>query len=96
METRRDRLVADLIKSGYAAVEELIKVAEAPIITNAEDDPTAEKLKTAAQAKKIAIVEAFDILQRIKEEEEMIASLKDGATGAVKANFAENYGTGRR
>ena len=43
-----------IIDSGYKAVEELIKVAEEKIVTHMEDDLSADKLKNAAAAKKLA------------------------------------------
>ena len=61
-----------IIDSGYKAVEELIKVAEEKIVTHAEDDLSADKLKNAAQAKKLAIMDAFEILKRVEEENNII------------------------
>ena len=54
-----------IIDSGYKAVEELIKVAEEKIVTHMEDDLSADKLKNAAAAKKLAIMDAFEILKRV-------------------------------
>ena len=45
----------EIIKAGRIAVKELIKVAKEAIITNDEDNLSADKLKSAAQAKRIAI-----------------------------------------
>ena len=50
-------------------MEELIKVAKEAIVTDSEDDLTADKLKNAAASKKLAIFDAFEILNRIEEEE---------------------------
>ena len=61
-----------IIQAGHKAVEELIKVAEEKIITNTEDDVSADRLKNAAATKKLAIFDAFEILQRIQEEEDML------------------------
>jgi hypothetical protein len=61
-----------IIQAGRKAVEELIKVAEEKIITNSEDDLTADKLKNAAATKKIAIFDAFEILERIQEEDNIL------------------------
>lgn len=63
-ETKRN-----IIQAGHRAVEELIKVAEEKIITNTEDDVSADRLKNAAATKKLAIFDAFEILSRIQEEE---------------------------
>jgi len=66
-ETKRN-----IILAGHKAVEELIKVAEEVIITNSEDDLTADKLKNAAASKKLAIFDAFEILSRIEEEQRVL------------------------
>jgi hypothetical protein len=50
----------------------LIKVAEEKIITNTEDDVSADRLKNAAATKKLAIFDAFEILTRIEEEERIL------------------------
>jgi hypothetical protein len=65
-------LKKSIITSGYKAVEELIRVAEEKIITNTEDDVSADRLKNAAATKKLAIFDAFEILNRIQEEEAML------------------------
>jgi ASC-1-like (ASCH) protein len=65
-ETKRN-----IILAGQKAVEELIKVAKESII-NSDDDLTADKLKNAAATKKLAIFDAFEILNRIELEEEML------------------------
>jgi hypothetical protein len=61
-----------IIQAGYKAVEELIKVAEEQIITKTEDDVSADRLKNAAATKKLAIFDAFEILNRIIEEENIL------------------------
>ena len=62
-----------IIKAGEKAVMQLIKVAEEQIIKYGEDDElAADKLKNAAATKKLAIFDAFEILQRIQEEEDML------------------------
>ena len=61
-----------IIQAGHKAVEELIKVAKEPIVTDSEDDLTADKLKNAAASKKLAIFDAFEILNRIEEEENLL------------------------
>jgi|TARA_R100000951_G_scaffold71908_1_gene60621 hypothetical protein len=60
-----------IIQAGRIAVEELIKVAKEPII-DTEDDVTADRLKNAAATKKLAIFDAFEILNRMEEEEKML------------------------
>ena len=61
----------NIIHAGRKAVEELIKVAKEPIV-DSDDDISADRLKNAAATKKLAIFDAFEILQRIQEEEEML------------------------
>ena len=62
----------NIIQAGHKAVEELIKVAKEAIVTDSEDDLTADKLKNAAASKKLAIFDAFEILNRIQEEEDLL------------------------
>ena len=62
----------NIIQAGRKAVNELIKVAEEKIITNTEDDVSADRLKNAAATKKLAIFDAFEILNRIQEEENLL------------------------
>jgi hypothetical protein len=69
-ETKRS-----IIQAGHKAVEELIKVAKEPIVTDSEDDLTADKLKNAAASKKLAIFDAFEILNRIEEEENLLEGI---------------------
>tara|TARA_R100001594_G_scaffold5008_7_gene16350 strand:- start:805 stop:1083 length:279 start_codon:yes stop_codon:yes gene_type:complete len=62
----------NIIRAGRKAVDELIKVAEEKIITNTEDDVSADRLKNAAATKKLAIFDAFEILNRVQEEENLL------------------------
>ncbi len=62
----------NIIQAGRKAVDELIKVAEEKIITHTEDDVSADRLKNAAATKKLCIMDAFEILQRIEEEEAIL------------------------
>jgi len=61
----------NIIQAGQKAVEELIKVAKEKIV-DSEDDVSADRLKNAAATKKLAIFDAFEILNRIQEEENML------------------------
>jgi len=61
----------NIIQAGHKAVEELIKVAKEPIVDSG-DDITADRLKNAAATKKLAIFDAFEILTRIQEEENLL------------------------
>ena len=57
----------NIIQAGQIAVEELIKVAKEAIV-DSDDDISADRLKNAAATKKLAIFDAFEILNRIQEE----------------------------
>ena len=61
----------NIIQAGQKAVDELIKVAKEPIVDSG-DDITADRLKNAAATKKLAIFDAFEILTRIQEEENLL------------------------
>tara|TARA_B100001964_G_C13988959_1_gene489774 strand:+ start:444 stop:716 length:273 start_codon:yes stop_codon:yes gene_type:complete len=60
-----------IIQAGYKAVDELVKVAEEAIVQT-EDDISADRLKNAAATKKLAIFDAFEILNRIEDEKNML------------------------
>ena len=62
----------NIILAWRKSVDELIKVAEEKIITNTEDDVSADRLKNAAATKKLAIFDAFEILNRIQEEQNLL------------------------
>jgi ASC-1-like (ASCH) protein len=68
-----DKIKLQIIKAGEKAVKQLIKVAEEDIIKYGEDDElAADKLKNAAATKKLAIFDAFEILNRIEDEENIL------------------------
>ena len=60
-----------IIQAGHRAVEELIKVAKEDSV-DSDDDIYADRLKNAAATKKLAIFDAFEILNRIEEEERIL------------------------
>ncbi len=62
----------NIIQAGQKAVKELIKVAEEKIVTGGDDDISADRLKTAAATKKLAIFDAFEILTRIEAEKSLL------------------------
>ena len=81
----------NIIQAGHRAVEELIKVAKEAIV-DGEDDITADRLKNAAATKKLAIFDAFEILNRIQEEQ----ALLDGkVTEAKKEKVFKGFAEGR-
>ena len=77
-----------IIQAGRIAVEELIKVAKEPIV-DTDDDVTADRLKNAAATKKLAIFDAFDILNKIDQEEQEINQEEKNINVNTKQGFAE-------
>ena len=77
----------NIIQAGHIAVEELIKVAKEAIVDSG-DDVSADRLKNAAATKKLAIFDAFEILNRIQEEENIplkdLINLKNGNMDIIK------------
>ena len=69
MKTKETR--KNIIQAGRKAVDELVKVAKEPIVDTGEDI-SADRLKNAAATKKLCIMDAFEILQRIEEEESIL------------------------
>ena len=61
----------NIIEAGYKAVDELIKVAKEDIV-DTEEDVSADRLKNAAATKKLAIFDAFEILNRIEQEKALL------------------------
>ena len=79
-----------IIQAGQKAVEELVNVAREKIITNTEDDVSADRLKNAAATKKLAIFDAFEILNRIQEENNILeGKTSEKAEKKVFKGFAE-------
>jgi len=87
MNTKQAKL--NIIQAGQKAVNELIKVAEEQIITNTEDDVSADRLKNAAATKKLAIFDAFEILARIEEEKAMLEETSKETKQKSFKGFAE-------
>ena len=79
----------NIILAGQIAVEELIKVAKEAIV-DAKEDISADRLKNAAATKKLAIFDAFEILNRIQEEENLLeGKTPEEAEKKVFKGFAE-------
>ena len=87
MNTKKTK--ESIIQAGQRAVEELIKVAKEAIV-DSDDDISADRLKNAAATKKLAIFDAFEILNRIEEEENMLKETSKKNKGASFQGFAEN------
>ena len=80
----------NIIQAGHKAVDELIKVAKEAIVDSG-DDVTADRLKNAAATKKLAIFDAFEILDRIQEEENLV----EGKTTEEKEKVFKGFAEGR-
>ena len=80
-----------IIQAGHKAVEELIKVAKEEIV-DSDEDISADRLKNAAATKKLAIFDAFEILNRIQEEENM---LEDKPVEEKKEKIFKGFAEGR-
>ena len=80
-----------IIEAGHKAVEQLIKVSKEAIIKHdPEDDISADRLKNAAATKKLAIFDAFEILNRIESEKEALDAIDNGPNRTdTKQGFAE-------
>jgi hypothetical protein len=80
-----------IIEAGYQAVEQLIKVAKEDIIKpDPDDELAADRLKNAAATKKLAIFDAFEILNKIEAEKEALEMLEKGVNRTdTKQGFAE-------
>ena len=78
-----------IIQAGYEAVKELVKVAKEPIVET-DDDISADRLKNAASTKKLAIFDAFEILNRIEDEQNMLdGKVKEDTKPKAFSGFAE-------
>ena len=85
---KSEELKVKIIEAGRKAVEQLIKVAKEDIIKpDPEDELAADRLKNAAATKKLAIFDAFDILNKIDQEKENTNHKEDKTT--TKQGFAE-------
>ena len=78
----------NIIQAGQRAVEELIKVAKEAIVES-DDDLAADRLKNAAATKKLAIFDAYEILNRIEEEENLLNEKPKEENTRVFKGFAE-------
>lgn len=81
-----------IINAGYKAVDELIKVAEESVVKSGDEDGelAADRLKNAAATKKLAIFDAFEILNRIESEKEGLEAIDKGISRTdTKQGFAE-------
>lgn len=92
MDTKEYR--EKIVKSARIAVDELIKVMEEPILDGSETDPEPEKLKNAAATKKLAVMDAFDILARIDKEEDDLKESRGETVSKEKSNKMKTFAEG--
>ena len=78
----------NIILAGHKAVEELIKFAKEAIV-DSDDDISADRLKNAAATKKLAIFDAFEILNRIQEESNILEDIIVDKKETTFKGFAE-------
>jgi len=83
IETKRS-----IIAAGHKAIKELVKVAEEKIV-DSEEDISADRLKNAAATKKLCILDAFEILNRIQEEEDLLNNVTRDVEEKAFKGFAE-------
>lgn len=98
MKKTSDQIKQDIIDAGYEAINQLISIAKRDITRKSydEDDEDGDEkalspsgLKNAAQAKKIAVFDAFEILTKIEMEQQMLKSGEWDDRINSKKGFAE-------
>lgn len=88
MDTREIKL--KIIEAAELAVQQLIKVAREDIIKTGEgDDIAADRLKNAAATKKLAVFDAFEIINRIEAERDMLSGDTSSKSEPKIQGFAE-------
>ena len=83
-----NKLKLEIIKAGELAVVQLIKVAKEAIVET-DDDVSADRLKNAAATKKLAIFDAFEILNRIEVEKNLLENKPTQIKDNTFSGFAE-------
>lgn len=82
-----------VLEAAELAVEELINVLKEKIVSF-EDDLSADKMKNAAAAKRLAFEDAIIILDKIQEERDKMNVVESTVIipDTSKGGFAENRG----
>lgn len=78
----------EIIDASRVGVDELIKVLKEPIITHSEEDVSSDRLKNAVATKKLAMIDAFEMIDRIDIEQN---NLKEGDNKDTFTNLAEKF-----
>lgn len=96
-ESLKDKKIR-VLEAAECAVDELINVLKEKIITHGEDDLTADKMKNAASAKRLAFDDAIAMLQKIDEERNRLEEKPEVEVNSGKFGFAEGRarGNGRK
>ena len=84
------KIKQEIIKAGELAVKQLVKVAKEEIIKpDPDDELAADRLKNAAATKKLAIFDAFEILNRIEAQRAMLEESGSSTKNTSSGGFAE-------
>ena len=84
------KIKEEIIKAGELAIKQLVKVAKEEIIKpDPDDELAADRLKNAAATKKLAIFDAFEILNRIEAERAMLEESGSSTKNTSSGEFAE-------
>tara|TARA_R110000751_G_scaffold87398_3_gene173261 strand:- start:881 stop:1165 length:285 start_codon:yes stop_codon:yes gene_type:complete len=84
------KIKEEIIEAGELAVKQLVKVAKEEIIKpDPDDELAADRLKNAAATKKLAIFDAFEILNRIEAERAMLEESGSSTKNTSSGGFAE-------
>lgn len=87
----------EILKAASIAVDELIKVLKSKIVGLDDlSDITADKMKNAAAAKRLAFEDALSMMERIEKEESLLNSVEIKSIDLGNRGFAENYATGKK
>jgi len=92
LKDKKDRV----LRAAEKSVDELIKVLEQPIVNySIDDDLSADKMKNAAAAKRLAFEDALSILERIdaeraKESESEVKVIVSGNGGFAEGRAKNN------
>ena len=81
-------IIPKILKTTNIITRFLTQLLTPPIIAS-DDDISADRLKNAAATKKLAIFDAFEILNRIQEEENLLEGKETKTEVKVFKGFAE-------
>jgi hypothetical protein len=80
----------NILIAAEKSIDELIKVLEMPIITHSvDDDLSADKMKNAAAAKRLAFEDALSILERIDQERAKESGVDISKSIPLNSGFVE-------